>query len=237
MADIALLLDLADRALRKRRIFRDRADLLAENDDWLISRFRLPRPVLLHLCNILEDNLRRQTRRSHSIPAHLQVLSVLGFLATGTFQREIADRSGISQSSMSRIIPDVLDCIVGLMPQYIKFPYNLVHQLEVKQRFFAIANLPNVIGAIDCTHIRIKAPSHDAFPFLNRKNYHSINAQLICDAKCALLNVVARWPGGTHDSFILRRSSVARRLDSGAVTDGWLIGMYNFIYSQHLTNI
>ncbi len=156
MADIALLLNLADcnkAALHKRRIFRDRADLLSENDDWLISRFRLPRPLLLYLCNILEAKLRRETRRYHSIPAHLQVLSVLGFLATGTFQREIADRSGISQSSMSRIIPDVLDGLIRLLPQYIKFPYNLVHQLEVKQRFFAFANLPNVIGAIDCTHM------------------------------------------------------------------------------------
>ncbi len=165
---------------------------LAENDDWLISRFRLPRPLLLYLCNILEAKLRRETRRSSSIPAHLQVLSMLVFLATGTFQWEIADRTGISQSSMSRIIPDVLDGPIRLLPQYIKFPYNLVHQLEVKQRFFAIANLPNVIGAIDCTHIRFKAPSHDAFAFafLNRKNYHSINVQLICDANCALLNVV-----------------------------------------------
>ncbi len=137
------LLDLAHRALHKRRIFRDREDLLAEND----------------------------------------------------YLREIADRSGISQSSRSRIIPDVLDGLIWLLPQYIKFPYNLVHHLEVKRRLFAIANLLNVIGAIDCTHIRIKAPANYAFAFLNWKNYHSINVQLICDAKCALLNVVARWLG------------------------------------------
>lgn len=238
MADLALLHDLAQGALWRERNFRDRTDLLAETDEWLISRFRLPRPVLLYLCNILEPNLTRPTNRSHAIPAHVQVLSALGFFATGTFQREIGDRSGISQPSMSRILPAVLDGIIRLMPDYIEFPYGAQRQVEVKQGFSDIANLPNVIGAIDCTHIRIKAPSNDAFAYMNRKNFHSVNVQLICDARCVLLNVVARWPGGTHDSFILRNSSVGTRLEDGAVRDGWLIGknkacLYNcmcFIY-------
>ncbi|XP_060795015.1 putative nuclease HARBI1 [Neoarius graeffei] len=39
-----------------------------------------------------------------------------------------------------------------------------------------------------------------------------------------LLNVVARWPGGTHDSFIVQNSSVGIRLQERAVEDGWLIG-------------
>jgi len=47
---------------------------------------------------------------------------------------------------------------------------------------------------------------------INRKHFHSINVQIICDADMLLTNVVARWPGSTHDSFILRHSSVGRRL-------------------------
>ncbi|XP_059191015.1 putative nuclease HARBI1 [Centropristis striata] len=171
----------------------------------------------------MEPNLTRPTKRSHAIPAHLQVLSVLGFLATGTFQREIGDRSGISQPSMSRILPAVLRGIIKLMPEYIQFPYGAQRQTEVMQGLSAVANMPGVIGAIDCTH-RIKAPSGDAFAYINRKNFHSVNVQLICDAKCVLLNVVARWPGGTHDAFILRNCAVGTRLEDGAVRDGWLIG-------------
>ncbi|XP_059202297.1 putative nuclease HARBI1 [Centropristis striata] len=172
----------------------------------------------------MEPNLTRPTKRSHAIPAHLQVLSVLGFLATGTFQREIGDRSGISQPSMSRILPAVLRGIIKLMPEYIQFPYGAQRQTEVMQGFSAVANMPGVIGAIDCTHVRIKAPSGDAFAYINRKNFHSVNVQLICDAKCVLINVVARWPGGTHDAFILRNCAVGTRLEDGAVRDGWLIG-------------
>ncbi len=64
-----------------------------------------------------------------------------------------------------------------------------------------------MVGVIDCTHVRLKAPSMNDYEFINRKNYHS-NVQIICDAKLSILNMVARWPGGTHDSFILQNNSV-----------------------------
>ena len=35
----------------------------------------------------------------------------------------------------------------------------------------------------------------------------------------SLLNIVARWPGEMHDSFILQNSSVGVQLQAGAVED------------------
>ena len=96
MALLALLHDLAlereDGRIRRERAFRIRHDFLAHDDDWLISRFRLPRALLLDLCAELGPALQRSTRRSRAIPVPTQVLSTLAFLATGTFQREMADR-------------------------------------------------------------------------------------------------------------------------------------------------
>ncbi len=87
----------------------------------------------------------------------------------------------------------------------------------IKREFYEIAGFPNVIGAIDCTHVRLKPPSVNDYAFINRKNYHSVNVQVICDARLSLLNVVARWPGGTHDSFIFNNSSVGRNLQEGVL--------------------
>ncbi|KAL6483682.1 hypothetical protein MHYP_G00085540 [Metynnis hypsauchen] len=56
--------------------------------------------------------LERDTARSRASPVPLQALTTLGFLATGSFQRGLADWSGISQSSLSRAMPAVLDGII-----------------------------------------------------------------------------------------------------------------------------
>ena len=83
--------------------------------------------------------------------------------------------------------------------------------LEVREAqigFFQIAGFPNVVGAIDGTHVNLLgAPlGEDEYLYVNRKGNHSINVQLICDHRYRLTNVVARWPGSTHDSRILRVS-------------------------------
>ncbi len=41
-----------------------------------------------------------------------------------------------------------------------------------------------------------------------------------------ITNIVAHWPGSTHDSFILTHSSVGNRLQAGAGRDGWLLGEF-----------
>lgn len=56
-----------------------------------------------------------------------------------------------------------------------QFLYTSIKQVQIKRNFHAIAGLHNIIGATDCTHLCIKAPSPDAFPFLNHEQHHSIN--------------------------------------------------------------
>ncbi len=92
MDALELLEDYVNGRLRRERVFRDHEDFLAHDDDWLISRFRFPRAMLLDLCAELGPTLQRPTRRKRAIPVPTQVLSVLGFLATASYQRELADR-------------------------------------------------------------------------------------------------------------------------------------------------
>ncbi len=223
MAALALLEDIVNGNIWRERIFREREDLLANEDDWLMSRFRLPRAVLLELCAELRPALERSTARNQGLSVPTQVLTTLGFPATGAFQRELADRSGVYQSTLSGAMPAVWDEIIRMSFRYIKFPYNAVEQADIKAQFAARAGFLNVIEAIDCTHIAIKAPSQDEFVFVNRKHFHSINVQIICDAQMQLTNIVARWPGSTHDSFILTNSVVGNRLEASTVHDGWLL--------------
>ncbi|KAJ8277373.1 hypothetical protein GJAV_G00074470 [Gymnothorax javanicus] len=92
----------------------------------------------------------------------------------------------------------------------------------VALRFFA--SFPNVIGALDCTHVQIKRPSGpNEGDFINRKSFHSINVQMICDADCLFSNVVAKWPGSVHNARIFRASSIHQRMSQGEFA-GILLG-------------
>ncbi|XP_061574215.1 putative nuclease HARBI1 [Cololabis saira] len=215
MAVLLVVDDCNNGRIRRERVFRDHTDLLAHDDDWLFSRFRFPRAILLELCAELGPSLERGTRKSHALPVPLQVLTTLGFLASRSYQRKLADRSGITQSALSRIMPAVWDGIIRMSTRYIRFPYGAADLANIKTQFAAIAGFPNVIVVIDCTHIAIKAPSVDEFAYVNLKNFHSINVQIIWDAPMRFTNVVARWPGSTHESYILTNSLVGMGLQAG----------------------
>ncbi|XP_042275403.1 putative nuclease HARBI1 [Thunnus maccoyii] len=169
---------------------RDQQDLLGDDDEWLISQFRLPQAVLLDLSAVLGSALQRSNHRNQAVPLPLQVLTTLGFLATGTFQRELADRSGISQPTFNRVMTDVLGGIIGLLHLFIKFPYTVGEQANKKAQFAAVSSFPNVIGAIDCTHVSIRTPGESGYPhqwwlltpFLNpqsteERNYNVCHSQ------------------------------------------------------------
>ncbi|XP_013383007.1 putative nuclease HARBI1 [Lingula anatina] len=84
--------------------------------------------------------------------------------------------------------------------------------------------MPNVIGAIDCTHVHILAPTGAREPdFVNRKGRHSLNVQLVCDHAFVVTNMVVKWPGSVHDSRIFRQSNLCRHLEN-APHCGFLLG-------------
>ncbi|XP_041923727.1 putative nuclease HARBI1 [Alosa sapidissima] len=59
--------------------------------------------------------------------------------------------------------------------------------------------------------------------YVNRKSFHSINVQIVCNADCLISNVVAKWPGSVHDSRVFRTSDIHQRLSQGEFS-GVLLG-------------
>ena len=81
-----------------------------------------------------------------------------------------------------------------------------------------------MVGANDGTHIQIIAPSIDEDVFVNRKKVHSINTQIAFDATFNILDVVAKWPGSTHDPRILMGSGLRQLFERHHVPVGCLAG-------------
>mgnify|MGYP002066425034 CR=1 FL=1 len=71
------------------------------------------------------------------------------------------------------------------------------------------------MGAIDCTHIPILCPSiRHGEQYRNRKGYFSLNVQVVGDADLLIRNIVARWPGSTHDARIFNECKLHDKLEN-----------------------
>lgn len=114
---------------------------------------------------------------------------------------------------MCKIVPIVSDKIASLRKMFIKMPTTKEEIEQTKREFFAIAGMPRIIGAIDGTLVRIQEVSvqQNRTDFFCRKQFYAVNVQIVCDASAKVLDVVARWPGSTHDETIFLNSSIFDR--------------------------
>lgn len=97
--------------------------------------------------------------------------------------------------------------------------------LQVSESFFNVAGFPCVIGCIDCTHVPIQSPGGtDAETFRCRKGFFSLNVQTVTSADLLIQNVVARWPGSTHDSTVLNNSTLPDFMQGPILKNYHLLG-------------
>ncbi|XP_049444489.1 putative nuclease HARBI1 [Epinephelus fuscoguttatus] len=211
------------RAFRRERVFRDRANPLAFPDDHLHERYRFSADGIRYLCRLLGPRIQHHTARSHALSVEQMVCVALHFFASGGFLYSVGDAENLAKATICRVVRSVCLALKSLSGVFISFPGHR-RLSDIKEDFYRIAGFPNVIGALDCTHIRIKSPSgaHEG-DFVNRKSFHSINVQMVCNADYLISNVVAKWPGSVHDSRIFRSSAVYRRLSQGEFS-GVLLG-------------
>ncbi|XP_044172238.1 putative nuclease HARBI1 [Acropora millepora] len=164
--------------------------------------------------SLLSDEIAPSTRRSHSFSATELVLVTLRFLASGSFLEVIGDTFlSYDKSTVSRVLRGVPLALASKVNDFVKFPTTPNERDKIKHGLFRVGGFPSAIGCIDGTHVRIKAPSQNEPDFINRKGFHSVNVQAICNHKGSFTNVVARWPGSTHDSHMFRTSAVCRLLE------------------------
>ncbi|RVE41373.1 hypothetical protein evm_013977 [Chilo suppressalis] len=110
----------------------------------------------------------------------------------------------ISQPTVSNIIREVTNALntPEILQKYIKFPLTLEERDKVKREFYNECGIPGVIGCVDGTHIAIIRPANNEERFYNRKQYHSLNVQIICDSDLNILSVDASYPGATNDATV-----------------------------------
>ncbi|XP_063788800.1 putative nuclease HARBI1 [Pseudophryne corroboree] len=208
---------LRPRNYRCRRVLAD----FSEKD--VIKNFHLSSRSIHMLYDLMEPDLEPRVPTNHAVSGMSKLLAALHYFASGTFQPVLSQTVGFSQPTLSRILTQVCTAFRKLTTQFIHFPSTDSEWREVKLDFFEKSRFPNVLGAIDCTHVAIAPPRQMEECFRNRKSFHSLNVQMVCDAKLKITNLFVGFPGSAHDSFILSQSSVFRDFEDCNMPDGWLL--------------
>ena len=156
--------------LSQERVFCPRITLFQLSVNDIVKHYRLPSHSIITLLEDFKLEFAPRTRRSHSLPAVMNLLSTLiCFCASGSFQSTVAAVAGISHPAFCSAMAQVLDALCRWTCQHIHFP-GREQIAQTKQDFNNMANFPTVIGAIDCTDILLIPSSHNEHIFRNRKH-------------------------------------------------------------------
>ncbi|XP_068100249.1 putative nuclease HARBI1 [Hyperolius riggenbachi] len=206
------------------RYFRPRTELDNFNDREVVVRFRLSREVIMQLYSAIEPQLHKIDQRGRPVSGLVKLLCALHFLGKGSFQQVCGEVIGISQATCSRFLTQVVRAICSIAAQHIYMPKERSEWNEVKSKFYRVAGMPNVLGAIDCTHVPLIPPKLKEHIYRNRKSYHSTNIQVVVDSDMVIRNVVTGYPGCVHDAHIYRNCRLFQAFDAGRMPSGWLLG-------------
>ncbi|XP_018359723.1 PREDICTED: putative nuclease HARBI1, partial [Trachymyrmex cornetzi] len=119
----------------------------------------------------------------------------------------VGDRFGLSKSTGHGIVKEIVNVLVQLIPEYIVWPNRQMCNISSTIFERRSGGFPGVVGAIDGVHIKCKAPPGNANDYYNRKGFHSIILQGVCDHTGRFINIYTGLPGRMHDARVFRYSN------------------------------
>ncbi|XP_069482606.1 putative nuclease HARBI1 [Ambystoma mexicanum] len=136
----------------------------------------------------------------------------------------------MSQPTFTKVLDQVLDALMMHAHQQISM---LITQAQVhagKARFYSIAHFSNTIAALDCNHVvLVTLPQAIEQAYCNRKQNHSVNVQVICDADLTISHRCAEYPHATNDALILCSSTLHAYMERHRGQHTWLVGDVGYL--------
>ncbi|KAJ3667094.1 hypothetical protein Zmor_002501 [Zophobas morio] len=97
-------------------------------------------------------------RRGGALTPKQKIQIFLRYVGDPGFQVGVGEDSGTHQSSISRTVKFVSEKIYEKVNQWIQFPAEQAETDAARHQWQEAFNFPFVIGALDCTQIKIKKP-------------------------------------------------------------------------------
>ncbi|XP_055041197.1 uncharacterized protein [Misgurnus anguillicaudatus] len=190
-------------------------------EEWY-KHFRMHRQTFDQLCDTLRPWLTRQnTTYRRAVPVEARVAICIWRLATNQDYRSIGQLFGVGLSTCCLITQEVVTAInVVMKPQYIKHP-TAAEFRQIIQGYRDKWRFPQVVGAIDGSHIKITAPHENSADYYNRKGDYSIILQGVVDHNMKFWDINVGRPGKVHDARVFALSSLFQRGSEGTLLPSW----------------
>lgn len=117
----------------------------------------------------------------------------------------MGDRFDMGKASLYSSFLRVICGLNKLAPRVICWPLE-ERKTVIKNKFLQLAGVSGVVGAIDGTYVHIKAPVDNPQAYINRKCFHGITLQAICDADRKFLDCFTGYPSSVSDIRVFRNS-------------------------------
>ena len=187
------------------------------DEDWL-KNFRMRKATFTFICEKLHPYLHRQdTNMRKALSVKKRVAVALWRLATGSYFNTIGHLFGISEASASCICDEVCAVVASkLLKIFVRLPAG-PELSEVINDFEERWGFPQCAGAIDGSHIPIKAPLDYHADYYNRKGWYSVILQGLVDSKYRFRDINVGWPGKVHDARVFSNSSLYKKGTDGTL--------------------
>jgi len=136
----------------------------------------------------------------------------------------VGDGLGLSKSLVSKTGIAVTPLLLQLLKSIVVSPKTPEEIQLANQQFYEFDNIPRVIGIIGGTLIPELIPKINDPLYICRKGYPAINVQVVCDLLGMFTDIVAKWLGSTHDSFVWANSAIYQMAEEDGFSYSWLLG-------------
>lgn len=152
-------------------------------------------------------------KRKETLTIVKKVAVALYYFASCGEYRLIGNQFGVHKTTVSKIVHQFVNVMSShVIKDVIKFP-DQMEALQCAKLFEEKCHLPNIIGAIDGTHIPILPPGDGYRDYINRKGWASFILQAVVGPTYQFLEISIKQPGSSHDAAALLVSSLYKNID------------------------
>lgn len=124
------------------------------------QRYHMWKETAIFVAELISEDLTRfPLRRGVYLPPIIQLLAVLRFYATGSFQMVIGDLHTLSQGTVSNLVKRVSIAIAKHRNTYITYP-TIKEANNIKHKFFEMAGFPGIFTSLNSLNRNNNNPTY-----------------------------------------------------------------------------